>query len=462
MLGTNQSGIRAHLQQEKGSAAHSRRTKGLAGVAVVAYLLATGRWGSHIGYAPLYLTDLLLAVTLYGTLLKMLVARERILASPRLFHWAFSLLVLFFFWAFIRFVFSPALTLVAIRDAAPYLYCIVAALGTYSYTRSSEGHRQRTVQIIKWALLFHLIWVTVVVAAPFLRGHIPNIPFAGIKPFTLRGDYDSAIVGVTACFFLRRLLSGEGDRKDVLMVVWCVLTVAWVGTRAGLIASFVAIMLTLGLLFGRHLTGPQKRAKRMLVVLAPILILGLVFFVPQTPAGAKLLSGFGITSFGVEGGKGEGTYRARLNAWPAVVSYSAEDPVRLLAGVGFGPSFLAESGADALLTGLSSDEDRGTRSPHNYLLGTLARLGLVGSLMFVLIMCGLAAIAVRRRRELAADELGWLAVVSVCALFTASMFGVVLEAPFGAIPFFWFAGILCGVEARARRLDATSVVHQTG
>lgn len=121
--------------------------------------------------------------------------------------------------------------------------------------------------------------------------------------------------------------------------------------------------------------------------------------------------------------------------------------MRDVVGVGFGPNFLVDSKADVTLFGGGIDV---VRSPHNYLVGTWARLGLIGlaiALALTLIGWRLAYRVVSRGQARLSDA-DVLAILLVVTVPLVAFVGVVLESPFGAIPYFWALGHL-GVLARA-------------
>ena len=180
----------------------------------------------------------------------------------------------------------------------------------------------------------------------------------------------------------------------------------------------------------------------------------------------RLLATAGSTSTTQEARSAQGTTRARLMAWDKVLDYTFEDPVRTVIGVGFGTDFLRLSDGDVPL-----GRGIGVRSPHNYLLTCFARLGLVGLMLVVALLSALLAVALSTLWTGRPDELTSLSALLVVSIFVVSMFGVVLESPatnerasrpgirklgavlespFGALPFFWAAGILLGMH-RSRR-----------
>ena len=112
----------------------------------------------------------------------------------------------------------------------------------------------------------------------------------------------------------------------------------------------------------------------------------------------------------------------------------AESPV---VGLGFGHdlarNFLQEYYAE-------SQDDFTARSPHSILVTLFARTGVVGFTAF-LILVGLMVRRTWRERRSESDAFpawcaGWVMLVSAC-------FGVVLEGPMGAIPFWILIGVAC-------------------
>ena len=124
---------------------------------------------------------------------------------------------------------------------------------------------------------------------------------------------------------------------------------------------------------------------------------------------------------------------------------------RTAIGVGFGPDFIQGAGVAYALEGT---EYKDVRSPHNYVLGTMARLGLAGALLAVLTMASGAALAIRRLSG-PADSVTVLAGLLVLAIPIIALLGVVLESPFGAIPYFWAIGHLARSRGGSNRRVGT-------
>ena len=100
-----------------------------------------------------------------------------------------------------------------------------------------------------------------------------------------------------------------------------------------------------------------------------------------SPTGAGELDGF----------RGGDTQLSRHHRHTAggrgrVGAFVFRSPERTAIGVGFGRNFIEESGSRNVLEG---DTYTNVRSPHNYVIGTLARLGVFGALLvFTVIILG--------------------------------------------------------------------------
>lgn len=85
-----------------------------------------------------------------------------------------------------------------------------------------------------------------------------------------------------------------------------------------------------------------------------------------------------------------------------------------------------------------TDDDFMARSPHNFVLTTFARTGLIGVLPLLLVMALMAVKAVQASRVDLERAAPWLAC---CVVFVSACFGVVLEGPMGAVVFWTLLGV---------------------
>jgi O-antigen ligase len=170
--------------------------------------------------------------------------------------------------------------------------------------------------------------------------------------------------------------------------------------------------------------------------------------------------GGGRTAEQVTEGDG-GTIYWRTLWWQALLDEQLADEHLILLGRGFGPDLrepVIALASGALNWDQGSEDGRVVRSPHNIAMTILSRTGVLGLLLWL----GLLAVGWWRivRATAAARLAGdrdnemfgvWLAVSLVVILVTA-LLGVILESPFGAIPFFFLLGL--GVAWANSRLRA--------
>jgi hypothetical protein len=406
------------------------------------YLMTTSRWGSYVGIpgTPIYISDLVVALS---GLQAMIIARPyrasagAMLRSPVAFLLTMSLLI----YAVLRLTAGLDLSLVSLRDFAPYGYAIVALFAFLSPARDHGQWRP----VIYACFFTHLLWVVVL---PRLPGFPWTLPVLGDDAGVLvaRPDFDTTILGIGAAFAARDLICSSRPRRPTFIVSLAILITASLfgvvslETRAGLLASVwgIVAVLTLSLTATpiapkpRRLAAQSKRrALRFLALMLGFSIAAGAMIL--TPSGARLVAGLTDTSSGAYG-----TASVRAEVWQRVGDYVFRDPERTAIGVGFGRNFISESGSEASLEG---DVYQNVRSPHNYIVGTLARLGVAGALIVSMII-GLGWWLALSQLRTSGDPATALAALLVLTLPVIALLGVVLESPFGAIPYFWALGQL--------------------
>jgi hypothetical protein len=412
----------------------------LAGTAAVVLLVGATRWGSYIGVSSLYLTDALVAVAV----VRLLLTSTRDTPVRAGFRaGASGLLVAFLGYVAIRMALSSTwvLSQVWLRDGVPYLYAVLGLVSASSIARATRASLERTMTWIWRALVFHLVWVTAVGVVGSDTTWETARPFLGGGVFAFRPDVDTAILGVTAGLLMRRLLLRQGRFLPLCGLAMAGFALTNAATRAGFIAVLVSLVIGFGLAYAANHDKGIRRAG-ILVAIPVVLVVG-VETLPQTTAGDRLLATVhapgapGATT--VDAASALGTANARRKVWRGVISWTTETQSREIFGAGMGIDFLAESHTLQYLEGTTYQN---VRSPHDYLIGSFARLGLVGVGLLLLLVLRLVQQIFRFRRRIARDELLSFAAMLVVALFVVASLGVVLEAPFGAVPFWWAAGIV--------------------
>lgn len=414
-----------------------RVSRALAATLATALLLAGGRWASYLGNEPVFLTDVLLLAAVFHRLLsRRIVGKVGSAAARR--HLGGPVLALGS-WALLRMVSGARLDITALRDFAPYLYIFAGFLSANAYSRSDPGQRQRTVRFLYYALLLHLCWVFALQLAPGLDQRMPALGDRGVRVFSLRSDFDAAVLGILTAYSLWMVLVGGSRRWHALVLIVSGALVLSIGSRAGLLGALAAVA-TSGWAATRRSAGvhPHRRFANRIAVAAVAVVLLLVL--PSTAPGSRLIASIDPSGARTAQQVGAvGTTDARRRGWSTLQRYVEADAARQVIGVGFGPDFMRASGADLALLGVENDT---VRSPHNYVLGTYARLGVIGAALWLWVLVQLAAAIARAARSFRSERLLLLAALIVVALVPVGLLGVVLESPFGAVPFYWAAGIL--------------------
>jgi O-antigen ligase len=411
------------------------------GALAVALLLAGTRWAAWLGVPPLFITDVLLLVGIshyfYTRAATYRFPVERPAAeafTPRVL-----LLTLVFGWAVVRLLLGWRLDAMALRDAVPYLYAIVGIVAAFAVTSAPQESRRRTARLLVWALGFHAVWVAAASLFPELPSLLPAVaPEQQLHVFSLRHDVDTAFTGVFAGWLVTRILRSDKPLRFIVPFILTWVVILMTLSRAGLAAAAVATFLGF---VASHRRGPANR-RALAVVAAPVLVAATLLVLPHTNIGERVQGTFGASQ--TESAVGAaGTTQARNLAWQALWDYVQEDELRYWFGVGYGPDFMSDSGALVGLVGYTEGGDTIPRSPHNYWIGTVSRMGVVGLLLTGMLACAVLLTAWRQlRRPIVEDELGVLVGLIAVSLLPVATFGVALESPFGAVPYFWAAGVL--------------------
>ncbi|WP_169748113.1 O-antigen ligase family protein [Demequina rhizosphaerae] len=330
--------------------------------------------------------------------------------------------------------------LVWLRDSVPFLYGALALLSAYSLARADAQARARSVRFFRWALTVHMLWVASVSVAGLEAGFALPGPFASAPVLEVRPDIDVALVAIACGLNLRQAVFGQRRFWNIAGLLVGVATVfVYTGTRAGQLS----LLGTLALSFAFSYAASHQAAGRrlMMVFTVPIVCAAALWLLPATTAGERLLAT--VLPAQSEGTAQQvsaaGTQRARELVWSGVVGWTNEENGRALLGSGFGNNFLEQSGTLHYLEGTTYSN---VRSPHNWFVGVYARLGIIGITLIGAWVVQLLLILWRRRKAVGLDDLLSFSALAVFAVLPVATFGVVLEAPFGAVPFFWASGII--------------------
>jgi hypothetical protein len=348
----------------------------------------------------------------------------------------------------------------AIRDAATWYYGLYALIGLAVWKSLNR------VVIRRWMLLVVVLGLLPTFTFMGLFGeagsHIQpaflDVPIAYVAPDTAGAQ---ALMGVL--FVLAGLHTGSA--RWLGPVVWLLVplgaaAVLALQARALGVAGAAAIAVLLGFRVWRSVVLFALLATVLLVVTS-VLNIGvgrrLSTGLGETLSASSLLerqfstvafvSGSDVSRFDA------GTIAWRLTWWRALLAETEDDLGMLLIGRGYGPDLrqvVKKYAGPFSIYDQGVDVGRPVRSPHSIVMTLLARSGLIGLGLWLLMLFLSAtwiAVAVRKYRrhgdEFTARFGVWIAAQLVVILGIA-LFGVVLEGPVAGIPFFWLLGLAFG------------------
>ncbi len=413
----------------------------LAGITIV------GKGPTYLGYPPVYWGEIVLLATLLWVTVGIQPEIPAAIRCPGL-STAISLWMVV--GAAMTVVSIPQWGLEAVRDAAMWYYAgfYFVGLGLTRY----EAVSNRVWDILRYCWVLALFWGS----ANYLSDNRlsetgPRIPWRDVTLFFNARDEIGEHLSLGALLIL---CARYPDKRPLLRLLLSGMAllglVLFAGSegravRIGFIAS-VAAALILGLARGPQIMFARRMAK--LVAVAMLVLIVMICLVPDFARIAK------FDRFTEDNPQAEGTRDWRWIWWQRLIDeVMTRNPAF---GIGFGQSLHVYHPLMA--------EEKGewvVRSPHNYHMTVLARMGFVGLALWLLILfLGLGTLFGRVWRGRIGDmpyqperreELTFWVVMLVFTMANSS-FGVLMEGPVLGI-WFWFAlGFALG---RSQRSGAT-------
>lgn len=351
----------------------------------------------------------------------------------------------------------------ALRDAVVWGYGIFALLAAACLTRT--GWVPRTVQAYGRFVAWFPFWVPPLWAIFTYGGDAaPKVPGTGGEIpliFFKSGDPAFHLTGIAAFVMLGLAERGTTRTAKLLgpgtWLWWGAWLVAFAITAATSRASLLAILIGLALI---PIVRPATKLVRPAVV---TVVLASMFFASDIHIevrDGRYLSPqemiANIRSFGGEDAPGnrDATREWRLQWWKDIVGYTVFGPY-FMTGKGFGVNLADDDGYQV------ENGPLRLRSPHSGHLSILARAGVPGFSLWVVMQLAFAAALARAyvRMRRAGEE--WWARVDLwlLAYWTAFQintgFEVALEGPHGGIWFWTLFGFgMAALDAQRRRLHA--------
>ncbi|ASY09643.1 hypothetical protein B1s21122_04805 [Candidatus Nanopelagicus limnes] len=392
-------------------------------ILAVSLSLFGGRWISYIGFPNynLFLVDLFYFFGLLGI----------VIFQKKSFNSKNTILITFILTLFISFQIFRNLNLPLItrlRDLVPFLYLIATPVIIRKFPETAWI---RTIKVARYATLFGAIWTDLVLLG-ILKEFSALQQFSGVPIFSARWDHS----GISLCIGL--LLWGSFPRAklrdNTLVRLFLLSSILLQYSRASYVGLFFVLLSIYFVAKSRKKIDPFQKTSflnaclALSIVAIPILTL-VAPMLPQKSA----LSRIGIENLFspgklIQDTRNSGTANARIESQKLLTGWIYQNQLEFL-GAGPGREMVLESKAYVFLSGA-----RDVRSPHSWFYGNFGRFGYLGLIMWHLI-CFSYIRAQRARLQVFDFPANILIVIYIIALF-----GVVMESPFGILPFSFFLG----------------------
>jgi O-antigen ligase/polysaccharide polymerase Wzy-like membrane protein len=408
--------------------------------AILAGYAFLGRGVAHLGVPPLYVGEAVLGIGLIAIAVSVDRARWR----P-----AHVAILAFAAWGAIRTIpYIGTYGIDALRDAVTWGYAVFAI--AVSLTVRAE-HFDVIVRLYRRLVPIFVFWVPIAaVVSVVFADALPRAPGSEVPIVVFKGgDMGVHLAGVGA-FMILGLGGGTavGLRDIVIWAGW-LLSVVTAGAvnRGGLLA---ASMVATTVLFIR------ATSRWFVVVFVGLFLVAIVGLAdPQIDLGFsrrisldQIVANVGsiFDSHAEEGLQGTKTWRLRW--WNTIIAYTVEGPY-FWTGKGYGINLADDDGFQLLA-------DHSLRAPHNGHIEILARSGVPGLTLWILLQAVFAATLLRAAAKARAAGLqhwvaivGWIFAYWLAALVNTS-FDVYLEGPQGGI---WFWSVMGLGIAAATAID---------
>ena len=290
--------------------------------------------------------------------------------------------------------------------------------------------------------LFYPIRNSIVAISPKLMGIMPLFHF--------RQDADGVVFSGGILYFLLLAKQYKWPRLLALTLVTVQFALVFIFQTRSIYVSCLFLFLFLSVI----------RQKRTLAKIAVIIILLLIIGIVSNFKTAGRRGKHDVVSAqslvyefaSIFRPKESGTASFRLLWWKSIIDDSLQNKRKLFLGRGFGPSLAI---GDYLEVGTKSRRDEElmgiAKSPHNIVITIFGRMGLVGLCLWLGFNCiffhymlwGIK-LAKRSNSYDIQNVLMWLSGF-ILVIVGTSVFGVLLESPFTAIPYFFFLGAGIGI-----------------
>ena len=433
----------------RGSRGAGSPGKGMPGKGMQRYVLfhsfcfimyaTVGKGFAYTGYPPIFIGEILL---LWSIITAFAARRFATLIERPLG----LLLTAFFIWGIVCTVPYVGLYKInALRDGAVWAYSIFAWVVASLVLRLDNVLEGVVERFRKYGGVMIVAGTVCGFLTTYEFSHLPTWPTSQVPiPYLKSGELCVHLAG--CCAFV---LTGLGKGKDWwLFPIICGFAMGISGNRGGGLAFIVAVTFVALLRFN------VKKIFILFAVLAFLLsaLLLIDIHIPL-PKGSREISSEqilrniqSVVGGGSDDSNLEGTKEWRLRWWNQIFDYTFHGPY-FWTGKGYGINLAADDGIDGI-----RDGPQALRSPHNSHLTFLARSGVPGLTLWIILQSYWALMMLRfyfRAKAIGSTRWSamflWLLAYWMAFIVNAS-FDVALEGPMMGIPFWTIFGLGWGAQ----------------
>jgi hypothetical protein len=398
-----------------------------------------GKGFAYLGRAPLYVGEFGLVLAVVSMLLT--IAFKKLKIVRRIMRGMGSILpiLLFIVWGMLRTIpFLEVYGLNALRDAVIWGYAIYALVIFFIGSKDSVAY---FVRLYGRILPFYLAWLPI--GFTLTKLYPLGVRFQGSPVpivFLKSGDVGVQLGGAAAFLLLRLDAHDRRWSTAKIWVMWILWWASWVAFGASNRAGMLSALMGMGVVI---LFRPKTSWYRSLfiAVLGMVIMIGTNFNMDlkigqQEVSFEQFVDNFQSLVTNTDGIL-EGTKQWRLDWWGTIIDYTFGGEYRW-AGKGYGINLAADDG-------FLGKRGELLRSPHNISMTVLARSGVIGLSIWVVLLLRLGwrtfwnSMLFTRNKDRRIDQ--WLLAFFIAFLTNAS-FDVFLEGPMGGIWFWSLVGLM--------------------
>jgi len=384
-----------------------------------------GRWITYIGVPGtlIFFLDSIFILTCFFIVLTTQKSKDKVPLNLKKYEISIiTILLIFIIFQFFRN--QETQIVFRIRDLLPFVYLLfIPVLRLRLVTVKLVSLADKLV----WTTIAHSLW-----AIPSARGMFEPIELGGFfqEPlFGVRTDQSGFVlaIGILACFY--RISLSYRTTASSFLILYFVSCAIFLNGRAALLA--VLSSLFIGYLMSRKEKAREKgtfKINPLVIILFCFSLLALSMYALNInlPEDSNLKR-IGIVGSETGEGKssGESTRRGREKAQRMLLDWTVENK-NVFLGAGPGSEMLFESGAVRFLSG-----DLSVRSPHSWPLGLFSRFGIIGFALWFLSLIFFLPTRAGIKSKILLTRFPESLIIPI---LITSLFGVIIESPFGMLP----------------------------